>query len=151
MAIFPVIQNPCPYKGNISSIMDGDVCRLCKRQVFDLTSWSDDERVMFLKNCNTQVCVTYRFPVRAAAAAAVAIAAIAAPVTAVACDSTDVTVVVVGGIKDPANVKFVENSGDKAIPALPVVYESKSAAEKQMPMPQSESGSAGAVASAAAP
>ena len=34
MAIFPKIQSPCPYKGNLSDIMDGDLCRLCKRQVF---------------------------------------------------------------------------------------------------------------------
>ena len=36
MAVFPKVQSPCPYKGQLSEIMDGDTCRLCNRQVFDL-------------------------------------------------------------------------------------------------------------------
>jgi hypothetical protein len=107
--------------------MDGDMCRMCKRQVFDLTSMSDGERVAFIKGCSGDVCVTYKFPVRKVLAAAVAIAAIGAPMAAAACDATDVVIVSGGGIKDPANVKFVENPGDKAIPELPVVYENAGA------------------------
>ncbi len=38
MAVYPKIQSPCHYKGNSSSIMDGDTCRMCKRQVFDLAA-----------------------------------------------------------------------------------------------------------------
>lgn len=131
MALFPKVQSPCPYKGDLSAIMNGDTCRLCKREVFDLTALSDDERFAFMKGCSGEVCVTYKFPVRPVLAAAVVVAAMAAPVTAAACDATDVTVVVTGGIKDPANVKFVENPGDNAIPELPVVYDS--AAGKQAP------------------
>ncbi len=103
------------------------MCRMCKRQVFDLTSMSDGERVAFIKGCSGDVCVTYKFPVRKVLAAAVAIAAIGAPMAAAACDATDVVIVSGGGIKDPANVKFVENPGDKAIPELPVVYENAGA------------------------
>src|ERR1700733_14476860 len=122
MAIFPVIQSQCPYKGNLSDIMDGDVCRLCKRQVFDLTDMNDRARVAFFKDCSSEICVSYRLPAKVALAAVIAIASAGAPMAAAACDVTTV-VVTAGGIKDPANIKFVENSGDKAIPALPVVYE----------------------------
>jgi hypothetical protein len=120
MAIFPKVQSPCPYKGNLSDIMDGEVCRLCKREVFDLTDMSDRDRVAFIKGCSGEVCVSYRIPVMAAAIAAFAIAT---PVAATACEAVSEEYVVVGGIKDPAHTQFVENPGDKAIPALPVVYE----------------------------
>jgi predicted Fe-S protein YdhL (DUF1289 family) len=125
MAIFPKIQSPCPYKGNLSAIMDGDVCRLCKRQVFDLTHMTDGERVAFMKGCSEQVCVTNRFPVRpAVAAAAMAAAAIVVPTAVAACDATTETMVVmVGGIKDPANVKYVQAPVDRSVPELPVVYD----------------------------
>jgi predicted Fe-S protein YdhL (DUF1289 family) len=124
MAIFPKIQSPCPYKNQLSSIMDGDTCRMCKRQVFDLSDMTDDERVAFMKGCGGEVCVSYSLR-PALAAAAVAIAAIAAPTVATACDATDPVVVFVGGIKDPANVQYVQDSADSEIPVLPVVYEDK--------------------------
>lgn len=123
MALFPKIQSPCPYKGQLSAIMDGDTCRLCKRQVFDLTNMDDAGRVAFMKSCTDQVCVTYKFPVRPVLAAAVVVAAMAVPVAAAACEATDDTYVFVGGIKDPTNVSYVQNPGDNAIPQLPVVYE----------------------------
>ena len=47
VGLFPKIQSPCPYKGNLADVMDGDVCRLCKREVTDLTALGDDERVAF--------------------------------------------------------------------------------------------------------
>jgi predicted Fe-S protein YdhL (DUF1289 family) len=125
MALYPKIQSPCPYKNNLAAIMDGDMCRACKRQVFDLSGMSDDQRVAFIRGCKDEVCVSYKFPVRPAiAAAAIAAAVIAVPTAAAACsDETEVMTVIVGGIKDPAHVKFVENPGDKAIPELPIVYE----------------------------
>jgi predicted Fe-S protein YdhL (DUF1289 family) len=131
MAIYPKVQSPCPYKGDLSAIMDGDVCRLCKREVFDLTHMSDDERVIFMENCTSEVCVTYRFPVKPMLAAAVVAAAVAIPVAAAACDATTETVVFVGGIKDPAHTQWVQNAGDRSIPALPVVYESQASAPGQ--------------------
>jgi hypothetical protein len=130
MALFPKIQSPCPYKGELSAIMEGDTCRLCKRQVFDLTNMDDAGRVAFMKSCTDQVCVTYRFPVRPALATAVVLAAMAAPMAAAACEATDVETVIVGGIKDPANVSYVQNPGDNAIPRLPVVYENAGAKQQ---------------------
>jgi len=124
MALFPKIQSPCPYLDRLSSIMDGETCRVCKRQVFDLTHMSDGERMAFMKGCSDQVCVTYRFPMRpAVAAAALAVVAIAVPTAAAACDATSETVVVTGGIKDPANAQYIQVPDSKAAPNLPVVYE----------------------------
>jgi predicted Fe-S protein YdhL (DUF1289 family) len=124
MALFPKIQSPCPYLDRLSSIMDGETCRVCKREVFDLTDMSDGERVAFMKGCSGEVCVTYRFPVRpAVAAAALAVAAIVVPTAVAACDATSETVVVTGGIKDPANAQYIQVPDGKAVPNLPVVYE----------------------------
>lgn len=125
--MFPKIQSPCPYIDRLSSIMDGEMCRVCKREVFDLTDMSDGERVAFMKSCSGEVCVTYRFAVRPAiAAAAFAAAALALPTAAAACgDDTEIQTVIVtgGGIKDPANAQYVQAPVDTAAPALPVVYE----------------------------
>jgi predicted Fe-S protein YdhL (DUF1289 family) len=130
VAIYPKIQSPCPYKNDLASIMDGDMCRMCKRQVFDLTHMSDGERVAFMKGCAGEVCVSYRLPVRQMFAAAVAVATIATPMAAAACDATDSETVVVGGIKDPANVRYVQNPADRSIPELPVVYERQAPARQ---------------------
>jgi predicted Fe-S protein YdhL (DUF1289 family) len=137
MALFPKIQSPCPYKSQIASLMDGDMCRMCKRQVVDLTHMTDGERVAFMKGCAGEVCVSYRFPMRPMLAAAVVAAAISAPVAAAACDATTEVVVSMGGIKDLANVQYVQNPGDGAIPELPVVYENTSAKQSVPANPSS--------------
>lgn len=124
MAIFPKIQSPCPYLGDLPAIMDGDKCRMCNRQVFDLTDMSDDRRVAFMKSCSGEVCVSYRLPMRAALAAAIAVTVIAAPTAAAACsDAVETIVFTGGGIKDPANVQYVKDTSSDAAPVLPVVYE----------------------------
>jgi predicted Fe-S protein YdhL (DUF1289 family) len=136
MALYPKIDSPCPYKGDLSAIMDGDVCRLCKREVFDLSAMSDAGRVAFLKGCAGEVCVTYRMPMRTAlAAAALAAAVVAVPTAAAACSNpTEVEdVFVTGGIKDPANVQYVKDTSDKNMPEVPVVYELKDV-PKQAPV-----------------
>jgi hypothetical protein len=128
MAIFPKIQSPCPYKSDLAAIMDGDICRMCRRQVVDITAMSDAERVALIAGCKDEICVRYAFPVRpAVAAAALAVAAVAVPSAAAACSDPQVIEVVVGGIKDPANVQYVKAPEDKSVPELPVVYESKPA------------------------
>lgn len=133
MAIFPKIQSPCPYKGALADIMDGDVCRLCKREVFDLTEMSDAGRVAFLADCTTdQVCVSYRVPIRRIAAATAAIATLAAPMSAAAY-CPDTVELVVGGINDLTAVVFTEDPADQAIPELPVVEE---AAAPEAPAPE---------------
>ena len=127
MAIFPKIQRPCPARDKLAAYMDGDHCRLCKRQVHDMTNWSDAHRVAFLRECGAEVCVSYRLP---AAAAALAAFAAATPMPAAAHDEPvmldfEVMEVIVGGITDPAAVEFVETTADAdtAAPELPVVYD----------------------------
>jgi predicted Fe-S protein YdhL (DUF1289 family) len=143
MAFFPKIQSPCPYQGNLAAIMDGDHCRMCKRQVFDITDWTDAARVDFLAGCREEVCVSYRIVRPALAAAALAAAAIptaaaaqntaAAPVVAVTADEIgdagqDVVVVTAGGITDPRNVEFTSEEELAAIPEAPVTYEDETPA-----------------------
>lgn len=124
MAMFPKIQSPCPYRADLAAIMDGDRCRACKRQVHDITDWSDAQRVGFLAACQDDVCVSYRLPVTAAAALA-AVAAAAAPLPAAAeCPPLIVEeMIIVGGITDPRAVDYVEADPTPASPELPVVYE----------------------------
>ncbi len=130
MAIFPKIQSPCPYKNDLAAIMDGDMCRMCKRQVVDLTAMSDEGRVAFLSACKEEVCVSYRLPLRAASAAA-ALAVAGMPMAAAAADAPPppcnpsmevVEYVVVGGIKDPAHLSYVK-ADETGLKPLPVVYE----------------------------
>lgn len=147
MAKFPKIQSPCPYKSDLAAVMDGDFCRMCERNVFDLTGWTDGERVAFLAGCQEEVCVSYRLPVRSMLAAATIAAAVALPSAAAAQDgvgdvslmpamaaaSRDVAAtqaaamqefdIFVGGIKDPANAEFVDHEAEATLAALPVVYE----------------------------
>jgi predicted Fe-S protein YdhL (DUF1289 family) len=139
MAFFPKIQSPCPYKANLSAVMDGDFCRMCERQVFDLTHMSSGEKKTFLAGCAGEVCVSYRFSPAIAAAALIAAmpaaaaaqdlgpavpdaAAIAAVTSEIAAMEDDMRIVV-GGIKDPRNVQYVEDPSDRDVPQLPVVYE----------------------------
>jgi len=147
MAIFPKIQSPCPYKDNLAAIMDGDMCRLCKRQVTDLTAMSDDQRMAFMAGCTEEVCVSYRLPIRVAAAVAVAAAAAAVPMAAAAQQAVsapqEITeVVVTGGIKDLSKVKYVKVADDapQAGAELPVVYEEKPASAARAPAPAPEPG-----------
>lgn len=130
MTIFPKIQSPCPYKSDLAAIMDGDMCRMCKRQVVDITHMGDAERVALIAGCKDEICVKYAFPLRPAiVAAALAVAAVAVPNAAAACsDPVETEMVVVGGIKDPANVQYVKAPDDKSVPEIPVVYEPKTPA-----------------------
>jgi predicted Fe-S protein YdhL (DUF1289 family) len=123
MAMFPKIQSPCPFVNRLTTLMHGDVCGACERQVFDLTAMSDGERVAFMKGCTAKVCVSYKMRMRPVVAAAVLAAAIAVPTAVAACDATGEIVVVVGGINDPANTEYIEDASDSAIPVLPVVHE----------------------------
>jgi predicted Fe-S protein YdhL (DUF1289 family) len=139
MAFFPRIQSPCPYKSDLAAVMDGDFCRMCKRTVFDLTDMTDGERRALLAGCGEEVCVSYR--VRPAAVAA-ALAAAAMPAAAAAQDlgpavpgaaaiaaqATEIASlqeldIIVGGIRDPANARYVEHDAGRPVPELPVAYE----------------------------
>lgn len=132
MAMFPKIQSPCPYKSQLAAIMDGDTCRMCKRVVHDLNGMDDGERVAFLSNCSEEVCVSYSFPMKPAiAAAALALAALS-PMAAAAQDApaadAEIDYIIVGGIKDTANIEYVQDPADASIPMLPVAYEDDRAA-----------------------
>lgn len=145
MARFPKIDSPCPFKSNLAAVMDGDHCTACKRNVVDLTAWSDDQRASFLASCEGEVCVSYRLPVKPALIAAAMAAAVAAlpaaaqdapaPATdtsAAVEDPTDAfaygdTEIIVGGIKDPKNTALTQDSADATVPEMPVVYETPAA------------------------
>lgn len=139
MSRFPRINSPCPYKSQALSFMDGDMCRLCQRQVFDLSAMGEDDRIAFLKGCGEEICVSYRLPVRPAiAAAALAAAAMAMP--AMAQDAAAPAPVAaqdygppegdfeIGGIKDPANTALIAHPDDPALPDVPIVYEDEAPA-----------------------
>lgn len=139
MAFFPKIQSPCPYKSDLASVMDGDMCRMCERQVIDISAWSDDERVAFLAGCETEVCVSYTLPLRPALAAA-ALAAAMLPATAAAQvpdaaieDSGMEMIITAGGITDPGNVEFVAAEDIADLPDVPVVYEDEAPAPAAKP------------------
>ena len=127
MAVFPRIKSPCPYKGELAAVMDGDICRLCKREVFDLTAMTDGERMGFLADCATEVCVSYRLT-GAIAAAALAAGMLVAPASAAAQTTPapeliDIEIIFVGGITDWNRVQFVEVEADAGVPELPIEYE----------------------------
>ena len=137
MAIFPKVQSPCPYRDQLAQIMDGDSCRVCKRQVVDLNGMDDAGRVAFMKSCSGEVCVSYSFrPVIAAAVLATAMTAL--PMAAAAQEPAPAPVaedeiyaeIIVGGIKDLANVEYVEDASDQAMADLPVVYDDEAPAEE---------------------
>jgi predicted Fe-S protein YdhL (DUF1289 family) len=143
MPLFPKVESPCPYKSRLADVMDGDFCRMCERQVFDLTALNDGERRAFLAGCSGEVCVSYRVPLRGAIAAA-ALAAAAVPAAAAAQDPVPATaevedeigaddlslgVIIVGGINDPANAQFEALPEDESVPELPAVYEDEPPAQ----------------------
>ena len=132
MAAFPRIDKPCPYKSSLSAIMDGDTCRVCKRQVFDITTFSDEARTAFLRGRAEEVYVFYKFPVRVAVAALMVAGALAAPMAAAAQDF-DENVIIVGGITDPANATLVADPRDESVPELPVVYDDQNRAPAANP------------------
>ena len=151
MAFFPKIQSPCPYKGNLAAVIDGGMCRICQREVHDLTDWSDGERVAFLASCETEICVSYRIVRPALAAAALAAAVLpnmaaaqtqapapaAAPQPAV--DEGIEVEITGGGITDPRNVEFVSEEELAATPAVPVQYEDETPASPK-PAPSAKPG-----------
>lgn len=138
MARFPRIDSPCPYKDDRAAMFVGNFCRMCKREVVDLTTWSDDERARFLASCEGEVCVSYRRPSRPALVAATMAAAVAALPAAAqdvpageehrAVEAPEVIFlpeerVWMGRIKDPRHTALTEDDDDDAPPELPVVYE----------------------------
>ena len=142
MARFPKVQRNCPVKNSLAQYMDGDVCRLCERQVFDLNGMTDDERQAFMASCTDEVCVSYKIPLRGlAAAAALGAAAVSMPAAAQetliglpsdqagyeelekCVEEYQLIEIIVGGIKDVTDVEYIDTEEDLEIPELPVSYE----------------------------
>jgi predicted Fe-S protein YdhL (DUF1289 family) len=129
MSRFPIIDSPCPYKDNLSSVMDGDFCRKCERQVTDLSAMAEGERLAFLSACEGEVCVSYIFPkkkVMTMAALAIAAASFPSALAAqeVASDfETEDMMIIVGGLRAPEHAKMVDDAADDALPTLPVIIE----------------------------
>ena len=131
MGLFPKIQSPCPYKGPLSDILAADdICRLCDREVHDLTAMTDGERKAFLGACAGEVCVRYSIPSRAALAALAAGAAmLATPAMAQEAPADpDLMLmdIVVGGMRAPQQAEWADET-EIAGPELPVVYEDDAA------------------------
>jgi hypothetical protein len=148
---FPKIDTPCPLRWKEMPSAGRDFCTLCERRVHNLSTMSTDERRAFLASCSGEVCVAYtvpRKPVRAAAAGLGLAAALCltpalasdppaamSPVTQQSllpsepkadCDtppeeSEIMSIVVVGGVRDPAAAQLELESLDSSLPDLPVV------------------------------
>ncbi len=130
MGEYPKIQSRCPLEKSISDVMDGDICRVCERQVVDMNEMSGQERASFLASQKSEVCVSYRFPLRPAIAAALTIAALGAPMVAAAQDADiEEEVIIVGAILDPSNVEFVADPRAESVPEIAVVYEDEADTE----------------------
>lgn len=86
MSEFPKIASVCPFLERLDSVMDGDFCTMCKRDVHDLTDMDDAERRAFMDACGGDACVKYtmRLSPALAAAALAASAAILVPAPAMA-------------------------------------------------------------------
>ena len=87
MSQFPKIASVCPYLDRLDSVLDGDFCRMCKRDVYDLTDMDDAERRVFMAACGGDACVRYTMrlsPAVAAAALAAATVVAVAPSAAMA-------------------------------------------------------------------
>lgn len=149
MQFFPKVQSPCPYKGPLSDIMDGDVCRLCKREVHDLTAMAEDARRALFAGCSDEVCVTYRIDARPALAALAIGAGVMTPAAVAAQDeprlaaasgsgyaaedSGDRIMIVVGGARRDSVEWHSEADIRRDHPqrALPVVYEDEPASRDE--------------------
>ncbi|MEZ5957144.1 MAG: hypothetical protein R3C27_08055 [Hyphomonadaceae bacterium] len=119
--MFPKIQRPCPYKNDLASIIDGDVCRVCVRKVHDLNAMSTAERAAFLSACAGEVCVSYSLrPTIIAAAMTIAL-----PAAAQDYEVQEETVLV-GGF-NAAKVEYIADHNALETPEAPVIYEDEGA------------------------
>lgn len=142
MGLFPVVQSPCPYKGPLSDIVEGDVCRLCNKQVHDLSLLTESARVALLASCEGEICVSYRAPVTSALAAlALGVSAMAVPAAAQEsavpqaavvepnAESDEFIEIIVGGIRKPQTAQWESDAPVPKGRELPVIYETSSKGE----------------------
>ena len=141
MKFFPKVYSPCPYKGALSDIMDGDICRLCKREVHDLTDMAEDAKLALFDSCSDEICVTYRIDMRPALAAMAVGAGVMAPTALAAQDNPGTAapyaaedsgerIIVVGGGTRRAAADWQSDEDIRqahSLQTLPVVYEDEPA------------------------
>jgi hypothetical protein len=155
MSLFPKVQSPCPYKGKFADIMQGNQCRLCKREVIDLTAMDDEGRKAFLDACDTEVCISYRVGAKSALAA-MAMSAVAVPTAAAAQDTADAADdtsagieeyfdeetmwIIVGGMKKPGDAEWIKDTPKRdhqaGTSALPVEYDDAGTARSKADKPR---------------
>src|SRR3954467_5728191 len=89
MTPFPKIQRPCPYLDRLDAVIDAGFCRMCSRDVHDLTAMDERERAGFLAPCGGGACVSSTLtvtPALAPALIAASAAVLAGPDAALAAD-----------------------------------------------------------------
>ena len=89
MTPFPPIQRLCPHLDRLGEVIDAGFCRMCRREVHDLTAMDARERADFLAARAGETCVSYTMNVKPALAAALiaaSAAVLAAPDTALAAE-----------------------------------------------------------------
>lgn len=146
MARFPRIERLCPLSQEEQRRLDDD-CRRCNKRVHTLDAWTDAEREAFLAASSGPVCVSYRVPTRRMTGFGLAMAATLAAGSALAGDapaqlqsqSVESTpdepqfeMIIVGGIEDPANAGWIDDSD---LPDLPMVVEKISAKAAPIALP----------------
>ncbi len=127
MACFPKIDTDCPL-GAYERNGIGSHCEVCDHAVVALDRMSGNERKALLAANRGPMCVSYKVERRHAAAFGVALAAAVIAGHAVAGDAASIPptedalefVIVMGGVNDPADAEWVDESG---LPELPVVDE----------------------------
>ena len=146
MGLFPLVQSPCPYKGPLSDILDGDTCRLCKREVHDLNLLDEAARIALVAGCKDEICVRYAVPRGSAIAAAamgamvVASPAFAQDAPAAAPEVREITVaidappedelwIMVGGLRHPGKAMWKSDRPVKKGRELPVIEEAPEAGQ----------------------
>lgn len=155
MGLYPTIQSPCPYKGQLTDIVDGSICRLCHREVHDLSSLREVERIALIEDCRDEICVTYKVPARSMLAAlALGVTATAAPgltqtqashpestsqqaVEPTAPDSSEeYLIIMVGGLRKPQQARWLSDRPASKGRELPVIHESSPPIEAESPLPR---------------
>ena len=150
MQFFPKVDSPCPYKGALSDILDGDICRLCKREVHDLSGMAEDAKRALFDGCADDICVTFRIDMRPALAAIAVGAGVMVPTALAAQDDPQAValvsegylaeesgeesmMIVVGGARrasaDWQSERDIRQSHSQR--TLPVVYEDKPASRNE--------------------
>lgn len=133
MGLFPKVERPCPYKDRLDDVMEGDFCSMCERNVFDLTHMNTSERQLFMSQCEGEVCVSYRIPVRKIMTGA-ALALATLPGLAAAQDAQEQTVnnedlycdwdeIIVGGIREAGEALWIDPEAEKHLTEIPETSE----------------------------